>query len=128
MKGKLRNKRLSKGEGNGMDKREHLFLSISLTSNFHSLEIGRNEKNEIRFSEFLTKTPKIPLYIQPFVLKQRSNSSIVIKWFDSIRFHFISIIPKQDYLHSIHFHYFPLLYLKTSNQGYFIQFHFILFH
>ena len=79
MKGKLRNKRLSKGEGNGMDKREHLFLSISLTSNFHSLEIGRNEKNEIRFSKFLTKTPKIPLYIQPFVLKQRSNSSIVIK-------------------------------------------------
>ena len=28
---------------------------------------------------FFTKTPKIPLYIQPFILKQGSNSNIVIK-------------------------------------------------
>ena len=28
---------------------------------------------------FFTKTSKIPLYIQPFILKQGSNSNIVIK-------------------------------------------------
>ena len=33
-----------------------------------------------------------------------------------------------SYLHSIHFHSFPFLYFKTSNQGYLIPFHSILFH
>ena len=28
---------------------------------------------------FFTKIPKIPLYIQPFILKYGSNSNIVIK-------------------------------------------------
>ena len=40
------------------------------------------------------------------------------------------LIPtfKQDYLYSIHFHPFPFLYFKISNQGYLIPFHSILFH
>ena len=33
------------------------------------------------------------------------------------------VTPKQDYLHSIHFHSFQFLYFKTSNQGYLIPFH-----
>ena len=45
-----------------------------------------------------------------------------------IQFHFLHVTPKQDYLHSIHFYAFPFLYFKTSNQGYLIPFHFILFH
>ena len=32
-------------------------------------KLGGIEGNEIRFNEFFTKTPKIPLYIQPFILK-----------------------------------------------------------
>ena len=40
--------------------------------------------NRIRFNDFFTKTPKIPLYIQPFILKQGSNSNIVMKRFHSI--------------------------------------------
>ena len=40
-----------------------------------------------------------------------------------ISFHSVHVIPKQDYLHSIHFHSFPFLYFKTSNQGYLILFH-----
>ena len=34
---------------------------------------------DIRFNDFFTKTPKIPLYIQFFILKYGSNSNIVIK-------------------------------------------------
>ena len=34
---------------------------------------------EIRFNDFFTKTPKIPLYIQQFILKQGSDSNIIIK-------------------------------------------------
>ena len=37
------------------------------------------ECNGIKFNEFFTKTPKIPLYIQLFILKYESNSNIVIK-------------------------------------------------
>ena len=44
-----------------------------------------------------------------------------------ILFHSLHIAPKQDYLHSIHFHFFPFLYFKTSNQGYLISFHSIPF-
>ena len=32
-------------------------------------KLGGMRGNEIRFNDFFTKTPKIPLYIQPFVLK-----------------------------------------------------------
>ena len=42
-----------------------------------------------------------------------------------IQFHSLHVALKQDYLHSIHFHSFIF---KTSNQGYLIPFHFILFH
>ena len=45
--------------------------------------------------------------------------------FLSIPFH--SLLPSRA-LHSIHFHSFPFLYFKTSNQGYLIPFHSILFH
>ena len=45
--------------------------------------------------------------------------------FLSIPFHFL--LPSRA-LHSIHFHSFPFLYFKTSNQGYLILFHSILFH
>ena len=43
-----------------------------------------------------------------------------------IPFHFLHVTPKQDYLHSIHFHSFPFLNFKISNQGYLIPFHSIL--
>ena len=45
-----------------------------------------------------------------------------------ILFHFLYVAPKQDYLHSIHFHSFPFLYFKTYNQGYLISFNSIFFH
>ena len=32
-------------------------------------KLGGMGGNEIRFNDFFTKTPKIPLYIQPFILK-----------------------------------------------------------
>ena len=44
-----------------------------------------------------------------------------------IPFHSLHVAPKQDYLHFIHFHSFPFLYFKASNQGYLIPFHSILF-
>ena len=50
-----------------MGRREHSFLSIPLKSQiFISPEIRRNE---IRFNDFFIKNPKIPLYIQLFILK-----------------------------------------------------------
>ena len=65
---------------NGMDRREHSFLSIPLKSQiFIPSKLGGMEGNEIRFNDFFTKTPKIPLYIQSFILKYGSNSNIVIK-------------------------------------------------
>ena len=45
-----------------------------------------------------------------------------------IPFHSLHVAFKQDYLYSIHFHSFPFVYFKISNQGYLISFHFILFH
>ena len=49
--------------GNGMGRTEHSFFSIPLKSQIFILsEIGRNG---IRFNDFFTKTPKIPLYINP---------------------------------------------------------------
>src|SRR6266702_3783618 len=44
-----------------------------------------------------------------------------------IPFNSLHVAPKQNYLHSIHFHSFPFLYFKTSNQGYLIPFHSIPF-
>ena len=73
---------------------------------------------------FFTKTPKIPLYIQLFILKYGSNSNC----HKIIPFHSLHLAPKQDYLHSIYFHLFLFLYFKTSNQGYLIPFHSILFY
>ena len=54
-------------EGNGISRREHSLLSIFLKPQIFILPklVG----NEIRFNKFLTKTPKIPLYIQQFILK-----------------------------------------------------------
>ena len=63
-----------------MGRREHSFLSISLKPQiFIPLEIGGMGGNKIRFNEFFTKTLKILLYIQQFILKWGSNSNIVIK-------------------------------------------------
>ena len=54
---------------NEMGRREHSFLSIPLKPQiFISPNFGRNRREWIRFNEFFTKTPKIPLYIQPFIL------------------------------------------------------------
>ena len=45
-----------------MSRREHSFFSIPLKSQIFSLpKLGGMERNEIRFNEFFTKTPKIPL-------------------------------------------------------------------
>ena len=55
--------------GNGMGRREHSFLFIPLKPQiFIPPNFGRNRREWIRFNEFFTKTPKIPLYIQPFIL------------------------------------------------------------
>ena len=55
-------------EGNGMDRREHSFLSIPLKPQiFIPPPPQKNwegmDGNVIRFNEIFTKTPKIPLYI-----------------------------------------------------------------
>ena len=53
-----------------MGRRERSFLSIPLKPQiFFPLKLGSMGGNEIRFNDFFTKTPKIPLYIQPFILK-----------------------------------------------------------
>ena len=50
-----------------MGRRQYSFHSIPLKPQiFIPPEIGRNE---IRFNEFFTKTPKIPLYNQHLILK-----------------------------------------------------------
>ena len=51
-------------EGNGMDRSEHSFLSILLKSQIFIPFLRGMEGNEIRFNDFFTKTPKIPLYFQ----------------------------------------------------------------
>ena len=57
-------------ERNGMGRREHSFLSISLKFQiFISSNLGGMRGNEIRFNIFFTKTPKILLYIKQFILK-----------------------------------------------------------
>ena len=63
-----------------MDTREQSFLFISLKSQIFILsKLGGMGGNRIRFNDFFTKTPKILLYIQPFILKYGSNSNIIIK-------------------------------------------------
>ena len=65
---------------NGMDRREHSFLSILLKSQiFIPPKLGGMKGNKIRFNDYFTKTLKIPLYIQSFILKYSSNNNIVIK-------------------------------------------------
>ena len=39
-----------------------------------------------------------------------------------ILFHSLHVAPKQYYLHFVHFHSFPFLHFKTSNQSYLIPF------
>ena len=56
-----------------MGRREHSFLSIPLKPQICipplPPKLGGIEGNGIRFNDFLTKIPKIPIYIQPFILK-----------------------------------------------------------
>ena len=50
--------------GSGIDKREHLFLSISLKSQiFITPKLGGIGGNEIKFNDFFTKTLKKYSYI-----------------------------------------------------------------
>ena len=57
-------------EENGIGRREHSFLFIPLKSQICiPPKLGGMRGNIIRFNNFFTKTPKIPLYIQPFILK-----------------------------------------------------------
>ena len=100
-----------------MSKREHSFLSIPLKSQiFIPSEIGRNERIRIRFNEFFTKTLKISLYIQPFVLKY---GLIIILSYNK----FISSSLCYSQIRLLTFYLFSFLYFKTSNQGYLISFH-----
>ena len=69
-----------------MGRREHSFFSIPLKPQiFITPEIRRNGRKwegmklDLMIFFFFTKTPKIPQYIQPFILKLGSNSNIVIK-------------------------------------------------
>ena len=59
---------------------------------------------------FFTKTPKIPLYIEPFILKYGSNNDIVIKCFNFIPF--MLLLNKITYIPFIFipFHSFILKY------------------
>ena len=53
-----------------MGRREYSFLSIPLKPQiFILLKLGGIRENGIRFNDFFTKIPKIPLYIQLFILK-----------------------------------------------------------
>ena len=54
-----------------LSRREHSFLSIILKPQiFIFPEIGRNGRDRMKLDlmNFFTKTPKTPLYIQPFIL------------------------------------------------------------
>ena len=87
-----------------MGRRKHLFLSIPLKSQiFIPPKLGGMGENEIIFNEFFTKTLKIPLYIQSFILKYGSNNNIVIKWF-----HFIPSILVPNKITYIQFIFIPL--------------------
>ena len=56
--------------GNGIGRREHSFFSIPLKSQIFILpKLGGIGGNRIKFNEFFTITPKIPLYGQSFILK-----------------------------------------------------------
>ena len=53
-----------------MGKKKHSFLFIPLKLQiFIPSKLGGMGGNEIKFNDFFTKTPKIPLYIQLFILK-----------------------------------------------------------
>jgi len=45
-----------------------------------------------------------------------------------ILFYSFYVTPNQNYLHSIHFHSISFLYFNTSNEGYSIPFHSIIFY
>ena len=78
------------------------------TSNFHSpqyWDVWEGMKLDLMI--LFTKTLKIPLYIQLFILKQGYNSNIFIK---IILFHSLYVTLKQDYFtfHSFLFLSIPL--------------------
>ena len=83
--------------GNRMVKREYSFLSKPSKSQiFVPPKLGEIGRNGFRFNEIFIKILKIPLYIQLFILKQGSNSNIVIKLFHSIPF--ILLLNKITYI------------------------------
>ena len=68
--------------GNEWNEQERTLIHLYpfKTSNFHSPQNQEElEGIELDLMNFFTKTPKIPLYIQSFILKQGSNSNIIIK-------------------------------------------------
>ena len=83
-------------------------------------KLGEMRGNEIRFNKFFTKTPKILLYIQPFILKKGSNCNIVIKWFHSISSMLLSNKITYILFIFIIFHSFILKHSINVNS---IQFH-----
>ena len=63
-----------------MVKRKYSFrLKPSKSQIFVPPKLGRIGGIGFRFNENFIKIPKIPLYIQLFILKYGSNSNIVIK-------------------------------------------------
>ena len=53
-----------------LNRKEHSFFSIPLKPQiFIPPKLGGMRGNRIRFNDFFTKTLKIPLYIQFFILK-----------------------------------------------------------
>ena len=52
------------------------YSKIIIFIHFYSIPFPHPKRG---FNEFFTKTLKIPLYIQPFILKYGSNSNIIIK-------------------------------------------------
>ena len=57
-------------EENLICRRKHSFISIHLKPQiFIPPKLGGIKGNEIKFNDFFTETPKIPLYIQHFYFK-----------------------------------------------------------
>ena len=52
-----------------MRRKEYSLFSIPLKPQIFIPKLGGIGENEIRFNNFFTKTPKIFLYIQQFILK-----------------------------------------------------------
>ena len=104
-----------------------LILLYSLKiSNFHFLQNWKELKGmKLNIINFFTKTLKIHLCIQLFILKYESNSNIIIKWFHLFLSMFF--LNKVTYILfiCITFHFFIL---KHPNNVTLTSFHSFLFY